>query len=118
MPVLVVDDESVTRRVVSYALKPMSVDVVEAQNGEEALVHAKEQNFALVLVDINLPDIDGFELIEQMKALPHLKDAPMLIFTARNHPEDEEMAQAVGAAGLFYKPFSTKQLRELVAKYV
>lgn len=118
IPVLVIDDESVTRRVVTHTLKSINIDVVGVEDGTQALELAQQTSFSLIIIDINLPDIDGFELLRQLKALPHLQHVPMIIFTARNHVGDEANALEVGAAGFLYKPFSTQELRELVTKYL
>lgn len=87
--VLVIDDESVTRRLVTFTLKSANVEVISAENGAEALQLAEQYDIQLALVDINLPDIDGFTLLKQLKALPHLADIPIYIFTARNRPDDK-----------------------------
>ncbi len=116
MHVLVIDDESITRRVVAHTLKAMDIETLQAESGTEAIEVAREQSFALALVDINLPDMDGFTLVGELKKLPHLEGVPMVLFTARNHPGDEAAAEMVGADGFFYKPFSTQELREMVTK--
>ncbi|MEL6148077.1 MAG: response regulator [Chloroflexota bacterium] len=116
--VLVVDDESVTRRVVTHALKTMNIEVLGAENGTEALQLAQEHTPALALVDINLPDMDGFAVTEQLRQMAHIAEMPVVIFTARNHAGDEETAAEVGAQGFFYKPFSTQELRDMVSQYV
>ena len=67
--VLVIDDESITRRLVTHALKPVEVEVLGAENGTEALQLAEQNEICLAFVDINLPDIDGFELLKQLKAI-------------------------------------------------
>lgn len=116
--VLVVDDEIVTRRVVTHALKSLEVDVIAAESGSEALHLAQNQTLALAIIDINLPDIDGFMVIRQLKQMPHLHNVPMIVFTARNHPGDQHTALEAGAAGFLYKPFSTQELRDLVSKHL
>lgn len=116
--VLVIDDESITRRLVTHALKPVNVEVLGAEDGAEALKLAQENQIQLAFVDINLPDIDGFTLLKQLKAIPHLADKPMYIFTARNRSDDKDIALETGAEGFFYKPFSTQELRDLVTKHV
>jgi CheY-like chemotaxis protein len=116
--ILVIDDESVTRRVVIHALKVLDVDVLSAADGAEALAQAQAHEIALAIVDINLPDIDGFEVMRQLKQMPHMQDVPMIAFTARNQTDDQDTAEEVGASGLFYKPFSTMELRELVKRYL
>lgn len=116
--ILVVDDESVTRRLVTHALKVLNVEVLAAEDGADALAKAQDTTLTLAIVDINLPDVDGFTLIRQLKALPHLGDVPMIVFTARNHAGDDHSAKEAGAAGLLYKPFSTQELRDLVQQYL
>ncbi|NJK80162.1 MAG: response regulator [Chloroflexaceae bacterium] len=115
LQVLVVDDESVTRRVVTHTLRALAeVEVLTAEDGSIALDLAQSATIALAIIDINLPDMDGFELMRRLKAMPHLQHVPMIAFTARNHPDDQHMALEVGAAGFLYKPFSTQEMRELV----
>lgn len=116
--VLVVDDESVTRRVVTHTLKTIEIEVIGAEDGAQALALAEDYEFALAFVDINLPDMDGFTVIAHLKALPQMRDVPIIVFTARNHPGDEHTAQSMGASGFFYKPFSTQELRDLVKTHL
>ncbi len=116
--VLVVDDESVTRRVVTHALKTVNIEVLDAGSGAEALVIAREHAVALAIVDINLPDMDGFEVIRQLRLLPHLRQIPIIVFTARNHPGDRHTAMEVGASDFLYKPFSTQELRDLMTRHL
>jgi two-component system chemotaxis response regulator CheY len=115
---LVVDDESITRRLVMFTVKPLGIEVLGAGDGQTALEIASRQSIGMILVDINLPEMDGFALIEQLKAIPHLKDVPLVTFTARNHLEDEERARELGAVGFLYKPFSTQELRSLVTEHL
>lgn len=116
--VLVIDDESVTRRVVIHALKSIQVDVLAAEDGAQGLAVAQENEIGLAIVDINLPDMDGFTVIRQLKTMPHLHDVPMIVFTARNQSGDELTAHEVGAAGFLYKPFSTQELRDVVTQFL
>jgi CheY-like chemotaxis protein len=117
--ILVVDDESVTRRVVTHALKSLSVKVTGAEDGTTALALAQhEHSFDLAIIDINLPDMDGFTVIRHLRQLPHLRETPMIIFTARNHPGDTTEALEVGAVDFLYKPFSMQTLRDMVTAYL
>jgi CheY-like chemotaxis protein len=115
---LVVDDESTTRRLVMFTLKSLNIQVIGAEDGLAALEIASSQPISMMLVDINLPGMDGFTLIERLKAIPQLKDVPLITFTARNHPDDEARARELGAIGFLYKPFSTQELRNLVSVYL
>lgn len=114
--VLVVDDESVTRRIVTHTLKTLNIEVVGAEDGIQALSLAAEHTLSLAIVDINLPDMDGFTVVRRLRAMPQMQNVPIVMFTARNHPGDEAAALEIGATGFLYKPFSTQELRELVKK--
>ncbi|MDX2141275.1 MAG: response regulator [Chloroflexota bacterium] len=117
--ILVVDDEIVTRRLVGHALKPLNVEVVGAEDGTSALTIARENEaFDLAIVDINLPDMDGFTVIRQLRGMPHLLEMPIILFTARSHPGDATEAIEVGAADLLYKPFSMQGLRDMVTAHL
>lgn len=116
--VLVIDDESVTRRVVTFALKAIQIEVIDAEDGTQALELAQANQLDLAIIDINLPDMDGFAVLKQLKQMPHLVDIPMIIFTARNHTGDEDTALEMGASGFLYKPFSTQELRDLVTHHL
>ena len=74
--ILVVDDESTTRRVVTFAMKALGVIVVEAANAEIAFQVTQNRLFDLMLIDINLPDIDGFKLATQLHAMNGLENTP------------------------------------------
>ena len=114
--ILVIDDESVTCRVVTFTLKSINIEVVSASSGAAGIALAEASPFDMAIVDINLPDFDGFEVIRRMKQVSHMQDVPMIVFTARSDPGDEQAASEVGAVGSLYKPFSTQELREMVLK--
>jgi len=116
--ILVIDDESVTRRVVAHTLKTIDIEVLQAEDGEEALEIANQETLEMAIVDINLPDIDGFTLIEHLKQIEHITHIPMIVFTARNQPGDDARALEVGAVGFLYKPFSTQELRDTVLMHL
>lgn len=116
--ILVVDDESVTRRLVAFTLNPLNIEVVGAGDAHAAYEIATQQSIDLMLVDINLPEVDGFSFIRILKEAPGLGDVPIIVFTARIDPDDERVARELGVVGFLYKPFSTHQLRDLVSTHV
>jgi len=115
--VLVVDDESVTRRIVTFALKPLNIEVLTAESAAAALEIANRRDISLMLLDINLPDMDGFSLIQEMRKIQRMANVPIISFTARNDTDDGARASALGAIGMLYKPFSMQDLRDMVKKY-
>lgn len=114
--VLVIDDESIVRRLVKHALKSLEIDVIEAENATTGFELLQTTAVDLVLIDINLPDIDGFSIIEELQTIPHMQGVPLITFTARSEPGDERHALELGASGFLYKPFHTQELRDLVTR--
>jgi two-component system chemotaxis sensor kinase CheA len=101
--VLVVDDSLTTRMLEQSILESAGYEVDVALSGEEALglVHAKR--YALILVDVEMPGMDGFTFIERLRAEPALRDIPAILVTSRAAPEDRRRGQEVGAQGYIVK---------------
>jgi two-component system, chemotaxis family, chemotaxis protein CheY len=112
--VLVVDDELTTRRLVAYTLKTFDLEVLGADDAVAALELVRHHTPNLIIVDINLPGMDGFTLMERLGALPHLRNVPMVAYTGRTVTDDAARARKAGARGFLFKPFSTSELRSLV----
>ncbi len=114
---LVVDDFSTMRRIVRGLLKEMGcANVDEAEDGAVALQMLKTSRYDFVVSDINMPNMNGFELLKAMKAEESLKHIPVLMVTAEARKEDIVMAAQSGAAGYVVKPFTKATLEEKVAK--
>jgi two-component system chemotaxis response regulator CheY len=114
---LVVDDFSTMRRIVRGLLKEMGCNnVEEAEDGVVALTMLKSTRFDFVVSDINMPNMNGFELLKTMKADETLKHIPVLMVTAEARKEDIVLAAQSGAAGYIVKPFTKATLEEKVTK--
>jgi two-component system chemotaxis response regulator CheY len=114
---LVVDDFSTMRRIVRGLLKEMGCNNVdEAEDGQVALNILKSGRIEFVVSDINMPVMNGFELLKAMKADDTLKHIPVLMVTAEARKEDIVLAAQSGAAGYIVKPFTKATLEEKVAK--
>jgi two-component system, chemotaxis family, chemotaxis protein CheY len=117
MKFLVVDDFSTMRRIVRGLLKEMGCnDVTEAEDGAAALQLLKLQRFDFVVSDINMPNMNGFELLKAIKAEETLRHLPVLMVTAEARKEDIVLAAQSGAAGYIVKPFSKATLEEKVQR--
>ncbi|MEW6580333.1 MAG: response regulator [Chloroflexota bacterium] len=116
--VLVVDDHEVVRRVIQHVLQPLALDVIEAADPQTALELAQTYRMDLLLLDTNLPGMDGFALMKRLKAIPHLAAAPMIILSSRGSADDEIRALEAGAAGFLSKPFRTQELRDTVLRAI
>ncbi|WP_298234188.1 response regulator [uncultured Azohydromonas sp.] len=114
---LIVDDFSTMRRIVRGLLKEMGChNADEAEDGAIALSMLKNQKFDFVVSDINMPNMNGFDLLSAVKADPSLKHLPVLMVTAEARKEDIVRAAQSGAAGYIVKPFTKATLEEKVQK--
>jgi two-component system chemotaxis sensor kinase CheA len=102
-PVLVIDDSLTTRMLEQSILESAGFDVDVAASAEEGLIKAAGRRYALFLVDVEMPGIDGFTFIERTQADPVLRDTPAILVTSRNTPEDLRRGEEVGARGYVVK---------------
>jgi adenylate cyclase len=108
---LAVDDDDMNREMLVRRLQKIGYDVAEAANGREALNKLKESNYDLVLLDILMPDLDGFQTLEFMKADPRLKHIPVIMLTALDDVESNVRCIEAGAEDYVPKPFNPVILR-------
>ncbi|MDH5538709.1 MAG: chemotaxis response regulator CheY [Rhizobacter sp.] len=114
---LIVDDFSTMRRIVRGLLKEMGcTNADEAEDGAAALHMLKTQKFDFVVSDINMPNMNGFELLNAIKSDDSLKHLPVLMVTAEARKEDIVRAAQEGAAGYIVKPFTKATLEEKLQK--
>ena len=117
MKFLIVDDFSTMRRIVRGLLKEIGyVNADEAEDGSVALNMLKNSKYDFVVSDINMPVMNGFELLAAVKADDNLKHLPVLMVTAEARKEDIVRAAKEGAAGYIVKPFTKATLEEKVQK--
>ncbi|MFY7855950.1 MAG: chemotaxis response regulator CheY [Rubrivivax sp.] len=114
---LIVDDFSTMRRIIRGLLKEMGChNADEAEDGAVALNMLKQSKFDFVVSDINMPNMNGFELLKAIKADDALKHLPVLMVTAEARKEDIVLAAQSGAAGYIVKPFTKATLEEKLQK--
>ena len=116
---LVVDDFSTMRRIIRGLLAEMDChNLGEAEDGVAGLALLRAQKFDFVITDINMPNMNGFELLKAIKADTALKHLPVLMVTAEARKEDIVLAAQSGAAGYIVKPFTKATLEEKIQKIV
>ena len=117
--VLVVDDEAHVMELIKLALGTEGFEVIAACTGKEALEMAVTEKPDIVLLDINLPDINGIEVCKQLKAGEDTRRIPVLFLSALSQKENTEKCLAVGAVACIFKPFPIKpfvaQIRNLLS---
>src|SRR3954468_11222696 len=107
MQVLVVEDDPRISDVLEYALKAEGYDVQKAQRGREAIEMAKRSAPGLIVLDVGLPDIDGFEVCRSIRKF---SDVPVLFLTSRGDEIDRIVGLELGGDDYLIKPFSTREL--------
>ena len=114
---LVVDDFSTMRRIIRNILKEIGyANSDEAEDGQVALTKLKHGGFDFVVSDINMPNMNGFELLTSIRAEPALQHLPVLMVTAEARKEDIVTAAQAGASGYIVKPFTKATLEEKLQK--
>ncbi len=116
--ILVVDDELETVELVRAAFKRRGCKVIGAANGHDGLRLAREQRPAIILIDLMLPGINGFELCRQLRIDPLTLHIPQIVLSARESPIDQAEALAAGADRYLVKPVGIKLLVSLVESLI
>ena len=116
--ILVVEDQLDNRLILHDLLTNAEFDIVEAENGEEAISCAKASRPDLILMDIQLPILDGYEATRRLKADPDLKSIPIIVVTSYALSGDEDKARRAGCDDYVAKPFSPRQLLAKIKEYV
>ena len=119
LKVLVVEDSKATRELIAATLTGLgNIEVITVMSGFEALKVLPRHRFALIVTDINMPDINGLELINFVKKNPHYKDTPLFVVTTEGREQDRDKGLQLGASEYVVKPFEPDALGALVKKYL
>lgn len=116
--ILTVDDSASMRQLVAYTLKGAGFDVLQAADGQEGLERAREKTVNLLLVDQNMPRMDGISLVRALRDLPQYKSTPILMLTTESSDAMKAAGRAAGATGWLVKPFDPIRLLEVVKKVI
>lgn len=116
--ILVVDDKKENRLVMYNLLTPLGFEVLEARNGKEGVEKVKELHPDLVLIDLVMPVMDGFEATRQIRTDPEFKDLPIIAASASVFDYHQAESKIAGCNDFMAKPFRTKELFELLEKYL
>jgi two-component system cell cycle response regulator DivK len=116
--ILVVDDNRDNRELVVKVLKNRGYDIVEAVDGEDALRKTQDERPGLILMDISLPKMDGYEVIRRLKSQKEYRDIPIVALTAHVMKGDKEKAMNAGCIGYIPKPIDIRELPEQIRYYL
>ncbi len=116
--VLCVDDSSTIRMLVKKALQPEGYEIVEAENGQVGLEKSDESEISLFIVDVNMPVMDGFDFVKNVKQKPAYKDTPIIFLTTESGADKKQVGKELGVNGWFVKPFEAPSLLKVVKMLV
>jgi two-component system alkaline phosphatase synthesis response regulator PhoP len=108
--ILVVDDEVNITQILEFSIGSEGYQVITASNGEEAIDRARREQPDLIILDIMMPRIDGYEACRILKSNPLTKSIPVVLLTAKGRDIDKRLGYEVGATDYFVKPFSPNKL--------
>lgn len=114
--IMTADDSASVRQMVSFTLKDAGYDVVEAVDGRDALSKLNGNGVNMLITDLNMPNMDGIELIKQVRAQQQFKFMPIVMLTTESQESKKQEGKAAGATGWIVKPFKPEQLVAVVKK--
>ncbi|MBL4838120.1 MAG: response regulator [Kordiimonadaceae bacterium] len=114
--ILAVDDSKTMRDMVSFTLKGAGYDVLLADDGVNALSTISNETVDLIITDVNMPNMNGIELVTKLREDPRFRATPILILTTESDDELKQQGRAAGATGWIVKPFVPEKLLKVVDK--
>jgi CheY-like chemotaxis protein len=116
--ILIVDDEPVWLRVLTQLLQTKGYIVREAASGADALSTLQSYEPDLILLDVRMPDMNGFDLLEHIKKLPRLASKPVVFVSAMDDFHAKKVARELGAADYILKPIDEREVNDVLEKYL
>jgi two-component system chemotaxis response regulator CheY len=114
--IMTVDDSASVRQMISFTLKQLGYDIVEAVNGNDALKILEKKQVHMLITDVNMPELDGVSLIRKVREKPSYRFIPIIILTTESETARKQEGKAAGATGWIVKPFKPDQLKAVVKK--
>ena len=116
--VLIVDDEQEYVAIIGDYLESLGFQVCYAYDAGDALFRIKNHSPDLILVDLMMPEVDGFTLIGKLRLLFEGQQTPIVVVSAKSHPDTQQAALHAGADGFLPKPFTAQHLKQVVHHYL
>lgn len=116
--ILSVDDSTSIRQLVQFTLEKEGYEVVSAVDGRDAIQKAKEKHADMVITDLNMPNVDGIELIRSLRSDPDYRFTPIVMLTTESALEKKDAGKNAGATGWIVKPFKPEQLIAVVKRLI
>jgi two-component system chemotaxis response regulator CheY len=114
--IMTVDDSASVRQMVSFTLKRAGYEVVEAVDGKDGLTKLAGAKINMIITDLNMPNMDGIEMIRNVRAMAQYKFIPIILLTTESQDGKKKEGKKAGATGWIIKPFKPEQLLAVVKK--
>lgn len=114
--ILTVDDSTSMRQMVSFTLKEAGYDVVEAVDGKDGISKLENNKIEMVITDLNMPNMDGIEMIRVARTMQQYKFIPIVLLTTESQDSKKKEGKEAGATGWIVKPFKPEQLIAVIKK--
>lgn len=114
--ILVVDDSAAIRQSVTYVLEQEGYAITQAEDGLDALSKMEGAEFSMIITDVNMPNMDGIELVAKARENPAFKFTPIVVLTTESQGTKMEEGKKAGATGWIVKPFDADKLLQVVKK--
>ena len=109
-PILLIEDDPDIRLLIEASLEIQGLSVVSCENGKQGIDEARQGDFQLVLLDLMMPDMSGFDVLKVLKSDPHTAELPVLLLSASTSDEEKAQAAKLGATKFIEKPFDPTEL--------
>ena len=114
--IMTVDDSASLRQMVSFTIKQAGYDVIEASDGQDALSKINGSQINMFITDLNMPNMDGIELIKNLRSNSDYKFTPIIMLTTESQDTKKQEGRSAGATGWIVKPFQPEQLIAVIKK--
>lgn len=114
---LVVDDAAVVRQLCALTMRRIGYTVIEGLNGKDALAKTEGMVLDIVITDLNMPEMDGIELVKQLRLRKETRFVPIVILSTISQESKVDEGKAAGASGWLFKPFDANKLMDTVKKF-
>lgn len=116
--ILVIDDDAMNLRMAEFMLKQQGYNILTSSNGKEGITLMESNPIDLVLLDIEMPEFNGFDTLSEIKSNSAISSIPVIMLTASAEQEDIEKSTALGAVDYIKKPFKPQELSEIISRAI
>lgn len=118
MRIMAADDSASIRQMIAFSLRQANYDVIEAENGRDAIRKLNGATVDMLITDLDMPEMGGMELVRRVRAVPKYRLIPIIVLTTESDPSLKQKIRKLGANGWITKPFKPKQLVSITDKFL